>query len=175
MGRNRRTRKLVILSVLLSISIVLSIVERFIPFSVTGAKLGLANIVTLIVMYLYGEKDAFLLLVLRVLLVGLLSGSFGAPTFFLSVSGGITAIVVMVLLKQVRSLSIVSVSLMGSLGHSVGQIAMAMLITETLTLVYYFPVIFLVSIPTGIFVGYTSKKAIDIAENTFMIKKAESV
>ena len=67
------TKRLVTLSIFLSISIVLSIVESFLPvIPIVGAKLGLANIMTLVILSLYGEKDAFVVVILRVLLVSIL-------------------------------------------------------------------------------------------------------
>ena len=90
------TKRLVTLSLFLSMSIVLSIVESFIPsFAIPGAKLGLANIMTLVILNLYGEKDAFLIIILRIFLVGLLRGTIGAPAFYLSVSGGVLAYLLM--------------------------------------------------------------------------------
>jgi heptaprenyl diphosphate synthase len=69
------TKRLVTLSIFLSISIVLSIVESFLPvIPIVGAKLGLANIMTLVILSLYGEKDAFVVVILRVLLVSILRG-----------------------------------------------------------------------------------------------------
>ena len=97
------TKRLTSLAIFLSISIVLSILESFIPsFSVPGAKLGMANIVTLVVMYMYGEKDAFLILVLRIILVGLLRGSIFAYPFWLSVSGGMLAFSLMYTFKKLK-------------------------------------------------------------------------
>ncbi|MCK5387727.1 MAG: Gx transporter family protein, partial [Candidatus Izimaplasma sp.] len=111
------TKRLVTLSVFLSMSIVLSIVESFIPsISIPGAKLGLANIMTLVILNLYGEKDAFLIVILRIFLVGLLRGTIGAPGFFLSLSGGLVAYVMMVIFLKLKIFSTVSVSVMGSLG-----------------------------------------------------------
>ncbi len=153
------TKKSVYLALFLSMSIVLSIVESFIPsIGIPGAKLGLANIMTLVVMYTYTTKDAFTILVLRLIVVGLLRGTIGAPAFFLSVSGGMLAFMLMYFFKRIQVFSITSVSVMGSLGHSLGQIFMAMIILNTAELIYYFPFLFLIAIPTGLFVGFVSNQ-----------------
>lgn len=164
------TKKIVFLAVMLSIAIVVSIVESMIPlFWVPGAKLGLANIVTLVVLYVYGKKDAFILLVLRILLVGLLRGTFLMPGFFLSVSGGLLAYVMMITFMRMKIFSIIGVSVTGSLGHSLGQILMAVVLLSTPELIYYFPVIFFISIPTGIFTGYVSMVFLDITKNALHV------
>ena len=164
------TKRLVTLSIFLSISIVLSIVESFIPsISVPGAKLGLANIMTLVILNLYGEKDAFLIVILRIFLVALLRGTIGAPAFFLSLSGGFLAYFMMVLFNKLKIFSIVGVSIMGSLGHSLGQVLMAMIILSLPELVYYFPLLFLIAVPTGIFTGFVAKKFIEISKKAIFI------
>ncbi len=166
------TKRLVTLGLFLSMSIVLSIVESFIPsFSIPGAKLGLANIMTLVILNLYGEKDAFLIVILRIFLVGLLRGTIGAPAFFLSLSGGFFAYTLMVIFYRLKVFSVVGVSIMGSLGHSLGQILMAMLILSLPQLAYYFPLLFLIAIPTGIFTGLVALKFTDISKKVLLIQK----
>ena len=149
------TKKAVMLAVLLAMSIVLSLVESMLPsLGVVGAKLGLANIITIVILYTFTEKDAFVVVILRILLVPLLRG-FVFPTFMLSLAGGILAFSLMVIFKRLKIFNVISVSVMGSLGHSLGQILMAMVLFETAAIALYFPVIFAVAIPTGIFVGFT--------------------
>ena len=160
------TKRLVTLSIFLSISIVLSIVESFLPvIPIVGAKLGLANIMTLVILSLYGEKDAFVVVILRVLLVSILRGTIGNPGFFLSLGGGLAAYLMMVLFLRLKVFNIISVSVMGSLGHSVGQIGVAIIILSTNELVYYFPFLFAIAIPTGIFTGSVAKKFIKITQD----------
>ena len=164
------TKRLVTLSLFLSMSIVLSIVESFIPsFAIPGAKLGLANIMTLVILNLYGEKDAFLIIILRIFLVGLLRGTIGAPAFYLSVSGGVLAYLLMILFNRFRVFSVVGVSVMGSLGHSLGQILMAMVILSLPELVYYFPFLFLIAIPTGVVTGLVAKRFTEISKRAIII------
>lgn len=170
------TKRIVTLGLFLTMSIVLGIVESFIPLAISfapGAKLGLANIMTLVVLYLYGEKDAFLIVVLRVFIVGLLLGTIGAPGFFMSMSGGLLAYICMVVFKNLKVFGIISVSIMGALGHSLGQIVMAMVFYKTPELVFYLPALFMISIPAGIFTGYVSKRFLVIARNAILIEKAK--
>lgn len=164
------TKRIVTLSVFLSMSIVLSIVESFLPvIPVVGAKLGLANIMTLVILSLYGEKDAFVVVILRVFLVGILRGSIGTPGFYLSLGGGLTAYLMMVIFLRLKVFNLISVSVMGSLGHSVGQISVAIFILSTNELVYYFPLLFIIAIPTGFFTGSVARKFIQITKDSIQI------
>lgn len=160
-----RTKRLTLLAIMLAISIVLSIVESMLPvIPVPGVKLGLANVVTIIIMYKYGEKDAFTILLLRIVLVGLLRGNIFSVTFFLSLSGGMTAYLMMFLFKNLKVFSIIGVSIMGAFGHSVGQIVMAIFLIERAELIYYFPYILLLSVLTGVVTGILANRSLDILQ-----------
>lgn len=152
------------LSMLLALSIVLSIIESVIPLlngiMIPGLKLGLANIIVIFVLYTYGIKDALYVSLLRVLLVGLLRTGLFNITFFFSLSGAIVSILFMFVMKKLP-FSILSVSVVGSLGHSIGQIIMAIIFFKNINLLYYLPWILLFSIPTGICIGILSSKLID--------------
>lgn len=150
-----KTKKAVTLAVLLSMSIVLSIVESFLPtFNIPGAKLGLANIITIVLLYNFDEKDAFTMVILRIILVALLRG-LPVSSFLISLSGGLMAFFLMLIFRRLKIFSVISVSVMGSIGHALGQIIMAIIILSTPGLAYYYPFLFMLAIPTGIFVGFT--------------------
>lgn len=152
-------KKISTLSMLLALSIVFSLIESFIPIIsgiIPGVKLGLANTVIIFVIYMYSFKDALFVSIVRVLLVGLLRTGLFNITFFFSLSGALFSIAVMYLMKRHTKLSVVGVSVIGALFHSIGQILMGMLILKTTSLVYYLPYILLFSIPTGVIVGMAS-------------------
>lgn len=149
-----RTKRLTLLSIMLAISIVLSIVESMLPvIPVPGVKLGLANVVTLLIMYIYGDKDAFMILILRILLVGLLRGNIFSVTFYLSLGGGMVAYIMMFIFHRLKVFSMIGVSIMGAFGHSVGQITMAIFLIERAELIYYFPYVLVLSVITGVITG----------------------
>lgn len=140
---------------LLAISIVLAIVETFLPpIPVPGVKLGLANVVTLIILVIFNRKDAFIVLMIRIVLVALLRGNIFNISFFLSLSGGIMAYILMILSYKFKYFSLIGVSISGAFGHSLGQIIMAIFLLSTPSLIYYFPYILLLSIGTGVVTGY---------------------
>ena len=147
---------------MLSISVVLSIVESAISgliFLVPGVKLGLANVITLIILMTMSEKDAFLVVFVRILIVALTYSGLFSNSFWISLSGGMLAIVSMILIRKTK-LSVFSVSVFGSLMHMVGQIAAAIVVSNTETLIYLLPYMIALSVPTGLITGYLAKRVI---------------
>lgn len=157
-----KIRKLVFIAIMISISVVLSIVETLISgliFIVPGVKLGLANVITLIILVTLGEKEAFLVVITRIMIVALTYSGFFTPSFWISLSGGMLAILAMILIKKTK-LSIYSISVFGSLMHMVGQIVAAMVVSNTETLIYLLPYMIALSIPTGIITAFLANKIV---------------
>lgn len=162
------TRKLVRLSMLLSLSIVLSILESMIPVVgtiVPGIKLGLANAAIVFVLYMYSFKEAVYVSILRIIIVGILRTGLFSIMFFFSLSGALMSILFMMLFKKMK-LSIVGVSIVGAVAHSIGQIIVAIIFLNNINIVYYLPYLLLLSIPTGIIVGISAKEVIKYYEKT---------
>ena len=160
-------KKYMRLVMLLSFSIVLSILESFIPLFngyIPGLKLGLANIIVLIVLYKYDVKDVFFVSILRVIVVGLMRTGLFSINFFFSLSGALFSALFMILFKETR-FSMIGVSVIGSIFHSIGQILVAILFLSNNNMIYYLPWLLLFSIPTGLFVGYVSKKMLSELED----------
>ena len=154
-------KKMTQLAMLLALAIILSIIENMIPIfngAIPGIKLGLANVITLLVLYLFNAKDAFLIAILRVVLVSILNTGLFSINFFFSLGGALFSLGAMIVLKKISSLSIVGVSIAGSFFHTLGQILVAYLILQNDALFYYFPIMALLSIVTGFITGLISKK-----------------
>jgi len=152
------------LSMLLAISVVLALVESTIPFfsgQIPGLKLGLANTIVLFVLYFYTFKDAMYVSILRVFLMGILRTGVFSQTFFFSLMGALLSGTVMYLMKRFSKLSIVGVSIIGSIFHSVGQVLVAIVLLNTINMIYYLPWLLLFSIPTGVIVGTISKELVN--------------
>ena len=149
------THKLVLIGVLTASAIVIAILESFIPsIGIPGVKLGLANIVILVILYELGILEAIVVNLLRVLVVGLLRGTFLSMGFLMSLTGAILSLGIMILFYLlIKKFSIVGVSVIGSIFHVAGQILIAMLFLGTAYIFLYLPVISLSAIITGIFVG----------------------
>lgn len=164
-------KKFTRLTMLLALSVVLNIIESFIPLfngNIPGLKLGLANIIILIVLYIFSFKDALYVSLLRILLVGILRTGLFSMTFFFSLGGALFSLCSMFIAKKTK-LSIIGVSIVGSIFHSIGQILVAILIIKNTYIIYYIPWLLLFSIPTGILVGFTSKTILNNLENRKII------
>lgn len=158
-------KKEIRLSMLLSISIILNILESLIPiFNFPGIRIGLANIITLIVLYTYGSKDAIYISILRVLLVGILRTGLFSISFYFSLFGSIFSIISMIIFKKTK-LSIIGVSIIGAIMHNVGQIIAALFLINT-NLIYYMPILLITSIITGTIIGFISKELLNFTQNS---------
>lgn len=151
-------------AILLAIAIVLSIVEGFIPsIGVPGVKFGLANIVILITLYAYGWHYALIVNLLRVFLVSLLRGTIFQMGFFMSLTGALLSLGVMIFLKLViKKLNVLTVSVLGAFAHVLGQILVSIIYLETLGMFYYLPILTITSIATGLIVGFIANKCLKI-------------
>ena len=136
-------------------ALALSYLENFFPLSlaipVPGIKLGLANIVTVFARYALGSGQALMILLARCFLGAVFAGNMNALIF--SVMGGLTAMVVMILLKKWKKLSIYGVSIGGAAAHNCGQVAAAVLTLGNSGPLYYLPVLLGVSLFTGALTG----------------------
>ena len=158
-----------LLGVLTAAAIVIAILESFIPsVGIPGIKLGLANIVILIILYELGIWEAAVVNLLRVLVVSLVRGTFLSMGFLMSLTGAALSLGIMILFYLlVKKFSIIGVSVIGSLFHVLGQILIAMIFLGTAYIFLYLPVIAISAIITGVFVGIVAKLII----NTGVIKK----
>lgn len=150
-----KTKKTALCAVLIALALALSYMERFIPLQLIvplpGVKLGLANIVTLIALYLLGGKAAFAILIPRCILGAVFGG--GITGLMFSLTGGILAMSVMALCRKWPFFSIYGVSVLGAAAHSVGQIMAAMVLMHSVYVGAYLPYLLGVSIFTGLATG----------------------
>jgi heptaprenyl diphosphate synthase len=151
-------KKLTLMSILVAAAVVISVLESFIPsVGIPGVKLGLANIVVLITLYELGPKEAATVTLLRVYLSALLRGTILSMGFLMSLSGAVLSFGVMLIFYLlIRKFSVIGVSVVGALFHSIGQILIAMIYLSTKSMLYYFPFIGVSSVITGILVGIVS-------------------
>jgi len=154
-------KKTIRLSMLISLSVVISIIESYIPILnniIPGLRLGLSNIIILFVLYKYSFKDSLYVSIVRVFLVGLLKTGLFSISFFFSLSGAIFSIITMYLVKKINKFSVVGISIIGSLAHSIGQILIAIFILKNENIIYYLPYLLIFSIPTGIVTGLITNR-----------------
>ena len=152
-------KKIINISMLLSIGIVLSIIESFIPIfngMIPGLKIGLSNIIVLYVLYRYSIKDTFYVVILKVLLVGILRTGLFSINFYFSIVGGILSVILMSIFKKTK-LSIIGVSIIGSIFHLIGQIIVAIILLNSFNLIYYLPYLIIFGSISGFIIGIITK------------------
>lgn len=151
--KKTKAMKVAYYGMLVALAFIFSYIETLIPFHfpVPGIKLGLANIVVLVALYLFGAKDAFVVSCVRIVLSGF---TFGNPFSMLySLAGGLLSWLVMSLCKRIKDFSIIGVSVTGGVAHNIGQIVMAGLVLRTVTVVSYLPMLLIAGVATGVFIG----------------------
>lgn len=150
------TQKLTLAALLIAVMIVLGYVESLIPISsVPGIKLGLSNCVLLIALYWLGVRISFEMMVVKVVLLGFL---FGNPMMILySLAGGALSLTVMTLLVNRRSISPIGVGVAGGVTHNIGQVAVALFVLQTPSLLYYLGILMPVGAGMGFLTGTVAK------------------
>ena len=128
------------------------------PIPIPGVKLGLANVVVIIMMYFMDVKGAFFISLIRVFLSGLLFAGFAGLLY--SLVGAMLSFAVMALLKKTDKFSIIGVSLAGGVFHNVGQVAVAAMVVENVKMAYYLPFLLVSGVVTGILIGIVAKTAL---------------
>ncbi len=139
-----------------ALALIFSYVETLIPIQIgiPGVKLGLANLIIVIMLYKRNAGEALLLSVVRVVLSGFLFGSLFSILY--SLAGGILSLLVMAFLKNRKSFSVIGVSIAGGVFHNIGQIIVAMAVVETFEVAYYVPVLLVSGCLTGALIGIVS-------------------
>ncbi len=151
-----RARTVAFYGMFLALALVAGYVERLIPINlgIPGVKLGLANIVTMVLLYTVGLRGAAGVTAARVILSGFLfSGGFAIAY---SAAGAALSILAMVIIKRTKVFSYIGVSVVGGVFHNVGQILVAILVLETGALVYYLPVLIISGLAAGVVIGIIS-------------------
>jgi len=165
-----KTFKMVYLALLISFAVVIHTVEAAmpLPMPVPGAKIGLANIITLLTLILYGFKSGLIVAALRSVIGSLLIGTFLGFGFYLSFGGAVLSCIAMNwIMRYYRrgTVTLVSVSIGGAVAFNITQLGLASLLVQSIILFRgYLPFLLLLSLPTGFFTGlaagYLEKSAI---------------
>lgn len=150
-----KAKQISLCSVLIALALALSYTERFIPLQLIvplpGIKLGLANIVTLVALYLFKTKYAYMILIPRCILGAVFGGGITGLVF--SICGGILALIVMSLAKKGSLFSVYGVSIFGAAAHNVGQILASMVLMDSVYIGSYLPYLLVVAVFTGLLTG----------------------
>lgn len=153
-------KKTAYLGLFVTLALIASYVESLVPFyfGAPGIKLGLANLITVVLLYRANAKDAALVSVLRILLSGFLFGNVFSILY--SYAGAVLSLLVMCLLKKIKGFSILGISIAGGVFHNLGQIIAAVFLMKNENIMYYFPVIMIAGIVTGLLIGIGSREVL---------------
>lgn len=151
-------KKIAYVSLLVAIALIFSYVEILIPFNfgIPGVKLGLANVISIISIYLFGPYIALVIVVLRILLAGFLFGNLYSILY--SLCGGILSIIAMSVIKKTNKFSIYGVSMCGGVFHNIGQLIVAMITVNQMKISYYGPILIVFGMIMGLLVGFLSNQ-----------------
>ncbi|MFV0313546.1 MAG: Gx transporter family protein [Anaerotignum sp.] len=150
-----------------SLAILMGYVEMLIPMPllVPGMKLGLANVIIVIVLYFMDSKAAFFISVVRVLLSGLMFAGFAGLLY--SLVGAIFSFLIMAFMKKTNLFSIIGVSVAGGVFHNIGQIIVAALVVENINMMYYLPFLLFFGVITGTLIGVVAKTSLGYLNRKF--------
>lgn len=151
------TRNVVLLSLLVALAIALRGLETLIPNPLPWVRIGLANIMTLLAILLFGLKSGLLLTILRILIASLLFGTFLSPVFLLSMSAGLVSTTVMGIGNRYgrHLFSPVGLSAIGGITHNATQLVVAyFLLIRQMQIFYLLPILACIGVVTGCFNGW---------------------
>ena len=148
-----KQKKLAYMGLFAAIAIIFGYVESLIPFfaGIPGIKLGLANLAVLFILETYTWKEAALVSMVRILVIGFMFGNMFSILY--SMAGAALSLTVMTLMKRFSGFSILGISVAGGVSHNIGQLIIAALIVENTSLFYYAPVLLISGVITGILIG----------------------
>ncbi len=158
--KNDKAKHIALFGMMVALAFTFSYLESLIPFNfgIPGVKLGLANLVVVVALYIMKPAEAFAIALIRIFLAGLTFGNVYSIAY--SLCGGVLSFVVMYLMKKTK-LSVIGVSMLGGVCHNIGQIIVAAIIMETVRIAYYLPVLLVAGLITGFLMGIISKLVTD--------------
>lgn len=169
--KNNKVKKIALFGMMVALAFTFSYFESLIPldFIAPGVKLGLANLVVVIALYLMKPSEAFAIAIIRIFLAGLTFGNVYSIAY--SLCGGVLSFTVMYLVKKTK-LSVIGVSMLGGICHNIGQIIVAAIVMGTSRIAYYLPVLLVAGLVTGLLLGVISKLVIEKFEKIKLNKQS---
>ncbi len=136
-------------------AVVLSYVETLIPSpGILGVKIGLANFAVVLALYFLGYKEAILINIIRIIIIGFFFGNLFR--IFFSIAGAVISFIAMAVLKRTNKVSMITVAIAGGVFHNLGQIVVACYIVDTYSVFVYLPVLIVSGVITGMIIGILS-------------------
>ena len=153
MRSGKYIRQITTMGMLVALAMVLGFVETLIPINlgIPGMKLGLADIVVVIALFLFDIKTAVVVSILRIILIAMTFGNMSM--MFYSIAGASLSLLSMIAISKIKSFSLISVSIVGGIMHNVGQIICAAFVVRTNGVFTYLPVLMIAGLVSGALIG----------------------
>jgi len=153
MNKKKSAHMAALYGMLIALAFVLSFVESLIPISlgIPGVKLGLANLVTVVGLYTVGTTGTVVVSLLRIVLTGFTFGNLFAMLY--SLAGWGLSIVIMILCKKKKWFGTSGISILGGIGHNIGQITVAAFVVKQAGVFFYLPMLLIAGTVAGLVIG----------------------
>ncbi|MCI7738587.1 MAG: Gx transporter family protein [Lachnospiraceae bacterium] len=153
-------KKIAYLGLFAAVAIIFGYVESLIPFfaGIPGIKLGLANLAVLFILEKYTWKEASVVSIVRIFVIGFLFGNLFSILY--SLAGAALSLTVMTIMKKKSGFSILGISVAGGVSHNVGQLIVAAIIVENTSLLYYAPALLISGVVTGLIIGMLTREVL---------------
>ena len=153
-------KKIAYLGLFAAVAIIFGYVESLIPFfaGIPGIKLGLANLAVLFILEKYSWKEAALVSMVRIFIIGFMFGNLFSILY--SLAGAALSLTVMTLMKKKSDFSILGISVAGGVSHNVGQLIVAAIIVDNTSLLYYTPALLISGVVTGLLIGMLTREVL---------------
>lgn len=159
------THRIALSGLLIAMMLVLGFIERFIPTPVPGMKLGLSNSILIFAVYMLDLPTAWLLMLLKVLLNGLMFGTIASSSLY-ALAGGVLSLLTMTLLSRMKGVHPITVSMLGGVMHNVGQVLVAMFLFHTNQLLFYMAILMITGLGFGAATGTCATLVMKHLKNT---------
>lgn len=163
-----KAKKVILISLFVSVALIVSLLEYYIPIPIPNVRLGLSNIIIINSILLFGFKETFFISFLKAILLVIILGN--PISFIYNFSAGFTSIVTMYILNKFCSkyLSLIGISALGSVSHVMVQILVSMVLLNTRTLINFIPFLGIIGVFTGILVGIISNYMYKILRGNYV-------
>ena len=153
-------RKTAYLGLFAAVAIIFGYVESLIPVfaGIPGVKIGLANLAILFILDRYSWREAALVSVVRILVIGFMFGNLFSIVYGLA--GAALSLTVMNFLKKHSEFSLIGISVAGGVTHNIGQLIVAMIVVSNTSLMVYAPALLVAGVLAGVAIGVLVKEVL---------------
>ena len=153
-------RKTAYLGLFAAVAIIFGYVDSLIPVfaGIPGVKIGLANLAILFILDRYSWREAALVSVVRILVIGFMFGNLFSIVY--SLAGAALSLPVMNFLKKHSEFSLIGISVAGGVTHNIGQLIVAMIVVSNTSLMVYTPALLVAGVLAGVAIGVLVKEVL---------------